>query len=180
MASVNKVILVGNLGRDPELKYTPTGTAVATFSIATTSGGGKDRETQTEWHNIVVFDKQAEACNTYLQKGKQVYVEGRLQTRSWDDKQTGQKRSRTEVIASQVVFLSPRSEGSQAGGEQRQAQGQQSGGYQNRGEEQRQPQGGAYGGRQSGGGNYGGGGWNSQEDDYPADTSSNPDDDIPF
>ena len=105
MASVNKVILLGHLGRDPELRYTPSGMAVCNFTMATSSGGGRDREQQTEWHRIVVFDKQAEFCNQYLAKGRQAYVEGRIQTRQYDDKQTGQKRSTTEIIASQVVFL---------------------------------------------------------------------------
>lgn len=105
MASVNKVILLGHLGRDPELRYTPSGMAVCNFTMATSSGGGRDREQQTEWHRIVVFDKQAEFCNQYLAKGRQAYVEGRIQTRQFDDKQTGQKRTTTEIVASQVVFL---------------------------------------------------------------------------
>jgi len=106
MGSVNKVIIVGNLGRDPELRYTQSGTAVANFSVATTSRGGRNSEPQTEWHRIVVWDKLAELCKQYLSKGRQVYVEGRLQTRSWDDQQTGQKRYQTEVVARDVVFLS--------------------------------------------------------------------------
>ena len=105
MASVNKVILLGNLGRDPELKYTTSGMAVVNLSIATTSGGGRDREPQTEWHRVVVYDKQAELCNQYLVKGRQVYIEGRITYRSYDDKQSGQKRYTTEIVANQVVFL---------------------------------------------------------------------------
>ncbi len=106
MGSVNKVILVGNLGRDPELKYGNSGMAIANLVIATSSGGRRDREPTTEWHRVVVFDKQAENCQRYLSKGRQVYVEGRLQTRSWIDQQSGQKRYTTEIIAHQVVFLS--------------------------------------------------------------------------
>lgn len=104
---VNKVILVGNLGRDPEVRYTPNGQAVARFSVATTE---KWRDPQgqlqerTEWHNVVVWGKQAEICGQYLAKGRQVYVEGRLQTRSYDDKD-GVKRQVTEVIAQTVRFL---------------------------------------------------------------------------
>lgn len=102
MASVNKVIIVGNLGADPEVRFTGSGQAVANLSIATTEkwqGGEK-----TEWHRVVVFGKQAEACKEYLSKGRQVYVEGRIQTRSWDDKD-GNKRYTTEVIAQRVQFL---------------------------------------------------------------------------
>jgi len=107
MASVNKVILVGNLGRDPELRYTTSGTAVANFTMATTdrwtdpSGEKKER---TEWHRIVVWGKQAEICGEYLRKGRQVYVEGSLQTREWTDRE-GQKRYTTEVRAMRVQML---------------------------------------------------------------------------
>lgn len=108
---VNKVILIGNLGRDPEIKYTPSGTAVANFSIATTERR-KDRNSDewrehTEWHRIVAFGRTAEVCGEYLSKGSQVYVEGRLQTRSWDDKE-GNKRYMTEVVAGDVQFLGAR------------------------------------------------------------------------
>lgn len=104
-ASVNKVILMGNLGGDPELRYTPSGKAVATFTVATTSSfGGREREPQTEWHKIVVWDKLAEQVKQYLFKGRQVYLEGRLQTRAWDDR-SGQKRYTTEIVAHQVLFL---------------------------------------------------------------------------
>ncbi len=110
MASVNKVILIGNLGKDPEVRFTPSGQAVATFSIATNEGWkGKDGQDQerTEWHRIVVWGKQAENCGEYLSKGRTVYIEGRLQTREWTDKE-GQKRYTTEVVANNfggVVFL---------------------------------------------------------------------------
>ncbi|MBN1254571.1 MAG: single-stranded DNA-binding protein [Deltaproteobacteria bacterium] len=107
MRGVNKVILVGNLGADPEVRYSNTGTAVANFRIATSENwtnkeGGK--ETRTEWHRIVAFGKLAEICAEYLNKGKQVYVEGRLQSRSWEDKE-GNKRWTTEVVANNVVML---------------------------------------------------------------------------
>src|SRR3954462_4418276 len=107
--SVNKVILIGTLGKDPELKYTPQGTAVTKFSMATNenfkdkqSGEWKER---TEWHNIVCWQRTAEVAAEYLKKGRQVYIEGRLTTRSWDDKETGQKRYMTEVMANDLVLL---------------------------------------------------------------------------
>jgi single-strand DNA-binding protein len=110
MASVNKVILVGNLGRDPEIRYLQSGQAVANFTVATndrwTDRDGKPQE-RTEWHRIVVWGKQAENCANYLSKGRTVYIEGRLQTREWEDKE-GQKRQTTEVVAQTVQFLSPR------------------------------------------------------------------------
>ena len=108
MAGVNKVILVGRLGRDPELRYTPDGTAVANFSVAT-SDEWKDRNTgekreRTEWHRIVAWRRLAEICGEYLHKGSLVYVEGRLQTRSWEDRD-GNKRWTTEVIALGMQML---------------------------------------------------------------------------
>lgn len=105
--SVNKVILLGRLGQDPELKYTPGGTAVCNFSLATTESwtdkGGAKQE-KTEWHRVVVWGKLAELCNQYLAKGRQAFIEGRLQTRSWDDKD-GTKRYTTEIMASTVQFI---------------------------------------------------------------------------
>lgn len=113
MASVNKAIIVGNLGRDPEVKYTPSGTAVTNFSVATTDRwrdkDGNNQE-RTEWHRIVAFDKLAEVCGEYLAKGRAVYVEGNIRTRSWDDRE-GNKRYTTEIVARTVQFLSPRGEG---------------------------------------------------------------------
>ncbi|MEW6328034.1 MAG: single-stranded DNA-binding protein [Thermodesulfobacteriota bacterium] len=109
MAGVNKVILVGNLGADPEVRYTPGGLAVTNFRLATTENRtNKDgqREQRTEWHKIVAYGKLAEICGEYLSKGKQVYIEGRLQTRSWDDKD-GNKRWTTEIIASNMQMLGP-------------------------------------------------------------------------
>ncbi len=113
MASVNKVILIGNLGRDPELRYTQGGKAVANFSVATTEKyTGRDGTPQehTEWHRIVVWDKQAENCAKYLAKGRSVYIEGRLQTREWEDRE-GNKRSTTEINAQRVQFLGGPREG---------------------------------------------------------------------
>ena len=106
--SVNKVILVGNLGKDPEVRFTNTGNAVANFSIATSEvwndRDGK-RQERTEWHNIVVWGKQAEHCGQYLSKGRQVYIEGSIRTSSYDDKTTGAKRYKTEIIAQRIQFL---------------------------------------------------------------------------
>ena len=116
MASINKVILIGNLGRDPELRYTQSGQAVANFSLATTdrfSNREGDRQERTEWHRITVWGKTAENCAQYLNKGRSVYVEGRLQTREWEDKE-GQKRRTTEVIAQTVQFLGTRGAGASA------------------------------------------------------------------
>jgi single-strand DNA-binding protein len=117
MASVNKVILVGNLGRDPEIRYTQQGTAVANFTLATTNrfkNRSGEMEERTEWHRIVAWDKLAEICGQYLAKGRQVYIEGRLQTREWEDKD-GNKRSTTEVVAQTMQMLGRR-EGPPAGG----------------------------------------------------------------
>ncbi len=116
---LNKVILIGNLGRDPEVRSTPSGQPVASFTLAT-SRRWKDkngqRQEQTEWHNIVVWGRQAEVAGQYLTKGKQVYVEGRLQTRSWDDKQTGEKKYRTEIVCENFQMLGQRGGDFEAGG----------------------------------------------------------------
>lgn len=107
MAGVNKVILVGNLGADPEIRYTPSGTAVANFNIATSENWTNkegQKETKTEWHKIVTFGKLAEICGEYLAKGKQIYVEGRIQTRQWDDRD-GNKRYTTEIVANTMQML---------------------------------------------------------------------------
>ncbi len=106
MASMNKVFIMGRLGFDPETRYTSGQTAVTTLRIATSESWVKDgqRQEQTEWHRVVVWGKQAENCAKYLAKGRQVFVEGRLQTRAWDDK-TGQKRYTTEINASSVQFI---------------------------------------------------------------------------
>jgi single-strand DNA-binding protein len=148
---VNKVILIGNLGADPELKYTPSGTAVCTFRLAT-SESFKDRDgnmqERTEWHRIVAWTKLGEIAAQYLSKGRQVYVEGSIRTRSWED-QSGERKYMTEIVARDIQFL-----GGQGGG-----QGSGQGG------------GGGYGGG-GGGGNYGGG------NDFGGPPST--DDDIPF
>ena len=117
MASVNKVILVGNLGRDPEVRFMPNGEAVCNFSIATTDSW-KDKSGQkqerTEWHNIVMYRKLAEIAGEYLKKGRPVYVEGRLQTRKWQTKE-GQDRYTTEIVADQMQMLGGREGGGSAG-----------------------------------------------------------------
>jgi single-strand DNA-binding protein len=117
--SVNKVILLGNVGKDPEIRATPGGTMVANFSLATTdrvkdqSGNWSDR---TEWHNLVAFQRTAEIIRDYVKKGTKLYVEGKIQTRSWDDKTTGEKKYRTEIIINDLSLLSGRGEGESSGG----------------------------------------------------------------
>ena len=156
---VNKVILVGNLGQDPEVRYMPNGNGVANISIATTDSW-KDKNTgqmqeRTEWHRVVLFGKLAEVAGEYLRKGSQVYIEGRLQTRKWTD-QSGQEKYTTEIVVDmggQMQMLGGRGGDQQGGGYQG---GQSQGGYQGG-----QQQGGGYGG---GGGGYGGG----QREMHPA------------
>jgi single-strand DNA-binding protein len=156
---INKVILVGNLGRDPEVRSTPSGQPVASFTLAT-SRKWKDKngqkQEQTEWHQIVCWGRQAEVAGQYLTKGKQIYVEGRLQTRSWDDRQSGEKRYRTEVICENFQML-----GSRGGG----------GGGEYDGPGGPGPSGGGGGGGYDEGGPGGGGGGGFGEPE---------DDDIPF
>ncbi|MGH9670635.1 MAG: single-stranded DNA-binding protein [Terriglobales bacterium] len=117
--SVNKVILIGNLGKDPEVKYTPSGTAIAKFSLATNERykdkAGEFQE-RTEWHNIVAWQRLAEIAGEYLKKGRSVYIEGRIQTRSWEDKTSGQKKYMTEIVANDLVLLGGRGEGGEGGG----------------------------------------------------------------
>ena len=126
MAGINKVILIGRLGRDPEVRYTPDGTAVANFSIATSEewkdkGSGEKKE-RTEWHRIVAWRRLGEICGEYLSKGRQVYIEGKLQTREWED-QEGNKRWTTEIVARDMQMLGSRdqtesfSEGYAGGGQ---------------------------------------------------------------
>jgi single-strand DNA-binding protein len=110
--SLNKVQLIGNVGRDPEMRYLASGEAVTTFSVATNrrwTGQDSQAHEQTEWHAVVAWRKLAEQCGEYLEKGRQVYVEGRLQTRTWDDPASGQKRYRTEIVAEELVLLDSRS-----------------------------------------------------------------------
>jgi single-strand DNA-binding protein len=115
MSGINKAIIVGRLGRDPEIRYTPGGVAIANFSVAT-SEEWKDKESnekkeRTEWHRIVAFAKLGEICGEYLSKGKLVYIEGKIQTRSWEDKD-GNKKYTTEIVASDVQFLDKKDSGS--------------------------------------------------------------------
>ena len=167
---VNKVILIGNLGADPEMKYTASGTPLCNFRLAT-SETFKDRDgnqqERTEWHRVTAWARLAEICGQYLSKGRQVYIEGSIRTRSWDDQNTGEKRYMTEIVARDVQFLG--GQGGQGGGGGYGGGGQQGGG-QGGGNQGGGYGGGGQGGAQGGGGNYGGGG------DYGAP----PDDDIPF
>ena len=151
MASVNKVIILGNLGKDPELRNTSSGKAVTTLTVATSdtwNDANGQRQERTEWHTIVVWGRSAENCKQYLSKGRSVYVEGRLQTRKWQDKE-GKDRYTTEIVADRVQFVGG---GSGAGG-------------------------GGGGGRGTGGGGGGGGG-GSYDDMGPPPNMG--DDDIPF
>jgi len=119
MASVNKVILIGNLGADPELRYTPTGQAVTSLRMATTEkykDKGGNQQSRTEWHNVVCWGRLAEIARDYLKKGSPVYIEGRIQYRSYDDKE-GVKRYRTDIVAQMMQLLGGRPSGEQAQGE---------------------------------------------------------------
>jgi single-strand DNA-binding protein len=112
MSSLNKIMLIGNLGRDPEIRYTQDGSPVATFSMATSENWtdkNGNRQEHTEWHNIVAWSRLADLSKRYLSKGRQVYIEGRIRTREWNDRD-GNKRRTTEVIASQIVLLGSRSQ----------------------------------------------------------------------
>jgi single-strand DNA-binding protein len=117
--SVNKVILLGNVGKDPEVKFLPSGQAVANFSIAT-SERFKDKagewQERTEWHNIVAYARLAEIIRDYVKKGSKLYAEGRLTTRSWDDKDSGKKVYRTEIVLAELSLLSGKGEGGDGGG----------------------------------------------------------------
>jgi single-strand DNA-binding protein len=159
--SVNKVILLGNLGKDPEIKFLPSGQAVANFGLATTERY-KDKagewQDKTEWHNITAYGRQAEIIRDYVKKGHKLFIEGRLTTRSWDDKDTGKKVYRTEVVVSDLSLLSGRGDGEGGGG-------------------------GSYGGSRGASGSGSSGGYDQRpaapvQDDY-GDTGIT-DDDIPF
>lgn len=182
MASVNKVILLGRLGNQPELRYTKTNQAVTELRVATSDNWTDQagvRQERTEWHTVVVWGKSAENCERYLTKGREVFVEGRLQTRDYADKD-GVKRYKTEIVADRVQFVGAKPEGAAAGG------GGARGGYEGGGN-----QGGGARGAYEGGGNQGGGfgggeggggagrgpapGMDSGRDDFPP-----ADDDIPF
>jgi single-strand DNA-binding protein len=123
MAGVNKVILVGNLGADPEVRYTQSGSAMAKFRIATTEEwtdkNTGEKQQRTEWHRIVAWGRLGEICGEYLHKGKQVYIEGRLQTRDWED-QDGNRRYTTEVIAQTMQMLGPAGRSGTVGGKEEQ------------------------------------------------------------
>jgi single-strand DNA-binding protein len=116
---LNKVMIIGNLGRDPEMRYTPSGKPVTTFSVATSrtwsTSDGEKRE-ETEWFNVVAWSSLAEICKQYLTKGQQVYIEGRLQTRHWDD-QEGNKHTSVEIVANEMIILSERRETGEASAE---------------------------------------------------------------
>lgn len=117
--SVNKVILLGNVGKDPEVKFLPSGSAVANFSIATSErfkDKGGEFQDRTEWHNITAYGKLAEIIRDYVKKGSKLYVEGRLTTRSWDDKESGKKVYRTEIVVNDLSLLSGRGEEAGGGG----------------------------------------------------------------
>ena len=186
---VNKVILIGNLGRDPEVRSTPSGQTVATFSVATNrkwKDRDGNRQEQTEWHSIVCWGRQAEIAGQYLTSGKKLYVEGRLQTSSWEDRQSGEKKYRTEVICDNFQMLGGRDDGGggggggYGGGQQGGYGGGQQGGGQQGGYGGGQQSGGQQGGAPQGGGNDSGGGapqGGSQGGDFGAEPE---DDDIPF
>jgi len=162
MAGVNKVIIVGNLGNDPEVRYSNNGAAIANISVAT-SDSWKDKNTgerqeRTEWHRIVMFNRLGEIAGEYLKKGSKVYIEGKLQTRKWQDQQ-GQDRYSTEIVADQMQMLDSRG-GGMGGG--------QGGGYQQQGS-----------GQQHGGGQQFGGNQPKQAPSQPA-PATDFDDDIPF
>jgi single-strand DNA-binding protein len=130
MAGVNKAILVGNLGRDPELRTTPSGQSVVNFTLATSetwTDKSGERVERTEWHRIVVWGRTAEMCNQYLSKGRTVYVEGRIQTREWEDKD-GNKRYTTEINANTVNFIGPRGSSGSSGSSGGDSGGEPSGG----------------------------------------------------
>jgi len=168
MAGLNKVMLIGNLGRDPEVRHTASGQQVANFSLATSENftdKGGNRQTRTEWHKIVVWAKLAEICGQYLRKGSRIYIEGRLQTRQWEDQQ-GQNRSTTEVVATNMLMLGGRNEGS--------GEYQSGGGYQ-QGGQQGGPQGGPQGAPQAQS-------QGASDTGFVPDSSMDPgaDDDLPF
>lgn len=163
---VNKVILLGNVGKDPEIRTTPAGTTVATFSLATADrakdpqGNWTDR---TEWHNLVAFQRTAEIVRDYVKKGSQLYVEGKIQTRSWDDKESGQKKYRTEILVNDLSLLGGRGAGEGGGGGYERSSSNSSGG--------------SYAGsRAAAGGNSGSGGYS--QPDYGDQGIT--DEDIPF
>jgi single-strand DNA-binding protein len=182
MAGLNKVILIGRLGQDPVLRYTPSGNAVANFSIATSENWNDkegQRQERTEWHRLVVWGKVAELCGQYLAKGREVCVEGKLQTREWSDRDSN-KRTTTEVVATQVTFLGSRNDNGGGGG----GGNAPAGNNRPRGMTSGDVAGGSsQGGGQSGGGssNTGGGNAGGGQGDASFDYGPPPnDDDVPF
>jgi single-strand DNA-binding protein len=182
MAGLNKVILIGRLGQDPVLRYTPSGNAVANFSIATSENWNDkegQRQERTEWHRLVVWGKVAELCGQYLAKGREVCVEGKLQTREWTDRDSN-KRTTTEVVATQVTFLGSRNDNGGGGG----GGNAPAGNNRPRGMTSGDVAGGSsQGGGQSGGGssNTGGGNAGGGQGDASFDYGPPPnDDDVPF
>ncbi len=163
---VNKVILLGNVGKDPEIRTTASGTTVATFSLAT-ADRAKDPQgnwtDKTEWHNLVAFQRTAEIVRDYVKKGSQLYVEGKIQTRSWDDKESGQKKYRTEILINDLSLLGGRGagEGGSAGGNYERSSGNSS----------------SYAGSRAASAPASGGGY-SQQPDYGEQGIT--DEDIPF
>jgi single-strand DNA-binding protein len=159
--SVNKVILLGNVGKDPEMRSTGTGTVVANFTLATgdrfqdAQGNWQER---TEWHNLVAFKRTAEIVRDYVKKGSKLYIEGKIQTRSWDDKETGAKRYRTEIIVNDLSLLSGRDDSSGGGGYSRSSSSSSSSNSTAASMDQRQP---------------------AAQDDY-SQAAEISDDDIPF
>ncbi|HEX7830479.1 MAG TPA: single-stranded DNA-binding protein [Thermoanaerobaculia bacterium] len=129
---INKVIIVGRLGKDPEMRSTPSGTSVARFTVATdekfTDRNGEKQE-RTEWHNITAWGKLGEICGQYLRKGKLVYIEGSIRTDSWDDKESGQKKYRTEIVANTMKMLDRRGDDEGGGGSRGNYGGGGGGGY---------------------------------------------------
>lgn len=119
---LNKVMLIGNLGSDPEIKYLPKGTAIANLRLATSESrknSDGEWEDSTEWHRVVMYGRQAETCKDYLKKGSKVFIEGRIQTRSWDD-QSGQRHYSTEIVGNFLIMLDPRSQDAAPSGQSRQ------------------------------------------------------------
>lgn len=165
----NKVFLIGNLGRDPEVRTTPSGQPVASFSLATNrkwKGRDGERREETEWHNIVCWARLAEIAGQYLTKGRQIFVEGRIQTRSWDDQQSGEKKYKTEIICDNFQML-----GGRGGG---------GGDYGGGGGGGEYDYGGGGGGGYGGGGGGGGGQQGGDDTGYGGGDGGGDDDDIPF
>lgn len=177
---VNKVMLLGNVGKDPEMRATQGGMVIASLTLAT-ADRQKDQQgnwtDKTEWHNLVCFGRTAEIVRDYVKKGSQLFIEGKIQTRSWDDKESGQKKYRTEILVNDLSLLGGRDRDGGGGGDQYSggsSYGKQSGGYGGGGGRGGSNSGGGYGGGNAGG--YGGG--QAPQDDFANEGIT--DDDIPF